>query len=82
MGAMAQVATQASTHGPTVVMPTVAASNGGLAAAPTVFEPQEAMARPPSAAATSKSAGSKCPQCSSAIAFDDVICGECGKPLR
>jgi hypothetical protein len=64
MGAMSQVATQAATHGPTVVMPMAGGGGGaGRATAPSVVPVQESTARPappPPRAPESKSGGIKC----------------------
>jgi hypothetical protein len=84
MGAMSQVATQAATHGPTVVMPMTGGgggSGGGTAraAAPTVVPVQEATARPapaPRPEPTSKAAARTCRQCGAAVT--EAFCEECG----
>lgn len=80
MGAMSQVATQAATHGPTVVMPTVG-PGAGRPVAPTIVESQEASARPAQAAST-KNGPWRCGNsaCGSFNDPDEPTCSECRTP--
>lgn len=78
MGSMSQVATQAATHGPTVVMP-VTGGGAAVAAAPTVVAAQEATARQapsPRPEPVSKVVARTCGKCAAVIA--EAFCEECG----